>query len=276
MSTSQNHIIPAIGDMKLADVKPIHIQSIIDSLSKTHKPSTITTIRTIVHIIFESAVSCRLIEYNPVTPIHAPRNRRTAVRTLDNTELSRLITASKGTPFELSILVTIFTGLRKGEVCGLQWDDLNISTGTLLVCHSVSQISAEHIELKSTKSDKSRLIKLPSALLAVLKSVKAKRQAKGLMSEWICCRNDGSMMTPNALSSGYCRVVKKAGIKNTSIHKLRHTHATVLMDAGVPLKVISERLGHASINTTASIYLHVTQHMQDVAADVLDDKLGGL
>lgn len=268
------HVLPVIGAMKISDVKPAHIQSLVDKKLKTLAPKTIKSILGAVHRLFECALKAQAIMNNPAHSVTTPRVKRVKVKTADKDELSQLITAVSNTDIEMIIRIVIFTGLRRGELCGLKWGDLNTVTGTLTVQRSITQVKGI-VEEKPTKTDTPRQIKLSASLLAALKAYRVQLQKLNQLSEWMCVKTDGSQHTPYSLEHSFHRTIVKAGLKLT-LHSLRHTQATMLINAGVPVKVVSERLGHSTTTITQNLYTHVLPHMQDKAASVLEDELNGI
>jgi integrase len=268
------HILPVIGKMKILDVRTPHIQSLIDKKLNTLAPKTINSIRGAVHRLFECALAAQAIMNNPVHSVTTPRLKRVKVKTADKAELSQLMAAVNGTDIEMIVRIAIFAGLRRGELCGLKWDDLNISTGTLTVQRSITQVRGI-VEEKPTKTDAPRQIKLSDSLLTALKAYRLKLQKSSKLSEWMCVKLKGGRHTPYSLGRSFHRVAVKAGMKLT-LHSLRHTQATMLINAGVPVKVVSERLGHSTTTITQNLYTHVLPHMQDQAASVLETELDGI
>ncbi|MCY8234834.1 site-specific integrase [Priestia endophytica] len=170
--------------------------------------------------------------------------------------------------------VCSYTGLRRGEVLGLKWEDFDSEEGTLHVQRNLiyDKLGFRFGPLKTEASD--RIIKLDDSIMNVLKLQK-KRQAEMKLlfgasygkEDLIFSREDGQPIYPRTLTTIFNRIVKKAEVPKIGFHDLRHTHATLLLEAGVSLKEVQERLGHSSIKMTGDIYAHVTNTMKTNSAE---------
>ncbi|MFL6971218.1 MAG: tyrosine-type recombinase/integrase [Xanthobacteraceae bacterium] len=168
-------------------------------------------------------------------------------------------------------------GMRRGEALGLRWQDINWQRGTAHIVQTVAPDKSDRgkaVILERTKTAAgSRSVKLTADTLAALKAHK-KRQAERQLAaaDWrdhdlIVCTSFGTPVNPGNVSRSYAAILKRAGLRRIRVHDLRHTHATLLLLAGIPAKIVSERLGHASISITLDTYSHVLPDMQDEAAD---------
>lgn len=158
--------------------------------------------------------------------------------------------------------------MRRGEILALQWQDFNPETRLLVVRRALSHITTKEVGVGSTKTGKVRVIALDDTLVRILEE---HREATPYQkpSDCICSHADGTFLIPQAFTK-YCgSLMKRLGLAIT-LHGLRHTHATALIAAGVPVKVISERLGHSSVVITQDIYGHVLPTMQRQAADIME------
>jgi integrase len=175
-----------------------------------------------------------------------------------------------GTPYRLPFLLVVGTGMRRGEVLRLKWEDFKAETRTLIVARAIVQTRGA-ITVKLSKSGRTRVILLPINLIEELKQHKEAQKAKGYTGEWIVTTNAGDRMNPTSFANGVDLARKRAGVK-APLHSWRHDQATTLLMAGVPAKIVSERLGHSTINTTQDIYAHVLPTMQAPAVEILDAK----
>ena len=168
----------------------------------------------------------------------------------------------------------ITTGLRRGEVAGLTWHDLDLTAGRLTV--NQARVVVDHKVIESApKSERSvREIGLDASTVAALKAHRARQaterlawgpeyQATDLVFTW----ENGRPLHPNVISRTFTRLAEKAGLPAIRLHDLRHSYASAALTAGVGLKVVSERLGHASISITGDIYSHVSREVDQSAAD---------
>ncbi|MCP4377573.1 MAG: site-specific integrase [bacterium] len=174
-------------------------------------------------------------------------------------------------------LLAVTTGLRRGEILGLRWSDVDLAAGTLTVQQSLEQIK-DGLRFKSPKTHRSRRsLALPAMTVEALRSHRAsqaeERLALGVAWEehgLVCPRPAGAPWAPDTLSTAFAAFVRGSGMKPFRFHDLRHSHATHLLRAGVHPKVVSERLGHSSVGITLDTYSHVLPGMQQDAVRLID------
>ena len=184
-------------------------------------------------------------------------------------DLQRMLTGLDGTRYRIPFLLIQGTAMRRGEVVGLKWEDFRADTCTLIIQRAMVQVKGRVIE-KKPKNNKTRVVLLPNYLVEELEAHREYQHSMGWITDWIVTNNKGEHMTPYALSSAI-RDIRKSANVTASMHEWRHNQATMLLLKGVPVKVVSERLGHSNINITQDVYAHVLPQMQKVAADILDD-----
>ncbi len=158
--------------------------------------------------------------------------------------------------------------MRRGEILALQWQDFDPAHRMLIVRRALSHANTK-VVVGSTKTGKVRTVALNDSLVTILQEHRGE-SAFNKPTDWICVGKDGSHLIPLSLTRYFTKLVGKLGLDCT-LHGLRHTHATSLIAAGVPVKVISDRLGHANISTTMDIYGHVLPTMQRQAADIVEN-----
>jgi integrase len=184
--------------------------------------------------------------------------------------------------FGTMLRVIAATGARRGEVCALRWSDLDTQAGALTIRRSLAAVVGGPIE-KDTKTHAARRIALDKATLAALASHRAtavERAAVGgfsfdVNSFMFTSANGVSPVHPDALTSVFRRLCDKLGLKGVRLHDLRHLHATQLLAAGVPVRTVSGRLGHANAATTLNVYAHFLEASDRDAADVIGGLLDG-
>jgi integrase len=174
----------------------------------------------------------------------------------------------------------VTTGLRRGEILGLRWSDVDLTAGIVTVVQSLEQTD-EGLRFKSPKTHRSRRsISLPAITIEALRSHRA-TQAKERLAlgparnehGLVCPRPDGAPWAPDVFSTTFAAFVRRSGMKPFRFHDLRHSHATHLLRVGVHPKVVSERLGHSSVSITLDTYSHVLPGMQQDAVRLIDSAL---
>ena len=283
------HLIPALGAIPLAKLAPVHIQR------TTRRPlpsgrrdgSGGLSAQTVVHharvlsAALRRARALRLIATNPIEETSQPKVQRQEIEALEPAEAAALLTAARRTRMFPLIFLALATGLRRGEILGLRWSDVDLARRTLTVAQSLEQTASGGLALKSPKTKRSRrTIALSPAVVEELQAHRAKQAAERLAlgmgrdpAGLVFTGIDGDPLRPDGITWRFAKLVKLAGVKRISFHGLRHTHATDLLRAGVHPKIASDRLGHSSIAVTMDIYSHALPALQEEAAQRIDAAL---
>ena len=183
--------------------------------------------------------------------------------------------------FRVIILLTIFTGLRRGEVLGLEWQDIDFKNSSLTVRQASQYVSAIGIYTKDPKTETSnRMISIPDSIIKLLKEYKRKQLEARLRlgDKWIETNRlfvqwNGSPMHPDTIAKWFRQFLEDKNLPHITFHGLRHTHATLLISQGLDVRTVSNRLGHAQTSTTLNIYAHAFAKMDREASDKLDNLL---
>jgi integrase len=290
LSHIRNHILPAIGHMRLDQVKPLHIINMLNDmkrkdaddkpLSERTKQDSYLTIRN----IFERAVEWQIIKNNPVKNVKKPRvTEEKDLIVYDEEEVESLFTSVENEPFHWRMFLTLIlaTGLRRSECLGLEWSKVDLDKGTVDITQVITK-GRNGAVIKGPKSKKSkRLLSLPESVVEELKffQLQWKKEKMRMRDKWIekdrqwvFCNEDGTHFHPDTPTTWWTRFTKRSGVRYIKLHDLRHTSATLLINQGVHAKIISERLGHSDIRVTMNTYGHVLRKADQEAAN----KLNGL
>jgi integrase len=271
------HLTPALGHLPLDRLHPMTIQELwARQLDTEISSTTVRKHHNVLHSALASAVRMRLLIVNPADAVTPPRPRHREMKVLEDDGVARLLATVKGTAIHIPVLLALATGMRRGEVLGLRWSDIDFAAGSLAVRQTLQEAEGQRI-MKGPKTPRSRrVIALPSVVVEALRQHRAEQaQVRLLLGaryanlDLVCTQSDGS----GWWASNFDRSFRNAkGLANVDVrfHDLRHTHATQLLIAGVHPKVVSERLGHASIGITLDTYSHVLPSMQEEAADKID------
>jgi integrase len=271
------HIIPGLGGLKLAKLQPAHLQRYYsDRLDSGAAASSVRKEHNILHAAFKHAVMLRQMATNPADLVTPPRPKRTEMHFLTEIEAAAMLQAAKDTALYLPLLLAVGTGMRRGELLALRWSDVDLDGGTATVNQTLQEAYGA-ILFKEPKTTRSRRrITLPGLVVDALRVEHAKHVEKELAAEpgYVPCdlvlpAPGGGPWWPSNFDRIWRRFKTKQALK-IRFHDLRHTHATQLLKAGVNVKVISERLGHASIGITLDTYSHVMPGMQEEAAERID------
>ncbi|MDP1383003.1 tyrosine-type recombinase/integrase [Priestia megaterium] len=265
-------ILPILGHVGLTDLNGPVCQKFFNHLvDEGLSERYIEYIYTVLNGALEKAIDWDLLLKNPLRKVDIPRGRRRKYVVWTKEELIRFLQFSKIENVHYSALFFVcgYTGLRRGEMLALKWQDINSEKGTLHVQRNLiyREGNFSYGPLKTESSN--RIIKLDDDTLRVLLQHKKRQSELKLLygprysqEDLIFCREDGQAIYPRTMTTIFNRAIKKAEVPKIRFHDLRHTHATLLLEAGVSLKEVQERLGHSSIKMTGDIYAHVTDEMK--------------
>lgn len=262
---------------KFSDYFGKSVSELFDMEDKRLSDSTIRYYHAVVSSILTTAVQWQIIPFNPCERVKPPKITEKESRYLNEYETADLLAALEGEPFQYSVAVKllIFTGLRRGELCGLEWSDIDFINNKLSVRHTSLYSPEKGIFVDTPKTKKSmRTITLPTQAAIMLKEYRfwQENNAAELGESWQTSNRlftswNGSPVHPDTLSSWFHSFVKRKKLPDICLHSLRHTSASLLIAAGTPLKVVSDRLGHGSLSTTGNIYVHQIQSAEAAAAE---------
>lgn len=295
----KQYLKPGLGRILLAKLRPLHIQQHLNmQMDSSLSATSVRYQYNILRAALTQAMKWQMLTTNPCAAIDPPRKEKYKAAVYKPDELQTLLTAAAGTNIHLPVVLAVSCGLRRGEVCGLRWRDIDLSKGLLFVRNSLDWEQSK-LTLRPVKTSTSeRSVKLPlmaSEALAKEKRHQAadKIRAGGLYvdQDFVWAWDDGRPHDPDYLYKTFQKLIKRYNeqidkdedltkdqklekkLPIIRFHDLRHSHATALLLEGVSVKVISERLGHSSTKITQDIYSHVLPQMQEHAADVMDKLL---
>jgi integrase len=284
----KKNIVPAIGALLLAKLRPVNISEAYSAALKNGRkdgrsgglaPRTVGHMHRVLKQALSQAVKWELLTRNPADAVDPPKVEWKPVSTYDLSETAQILEAVRGKAIFMPALLAVMCGLRRGEICALRWRNVDLEGAQLSVIESVEQTSSG-LRFKSPKSGKGRKVALPPIVTDELRSHRA-RLAQELLKlgkrisddDFVVSHPDGSMLPPIHVSQQWGFAIAKTGLAKLRFHDLRHAHATHLLAMGVHPKVASERLGHSRVGITLDLYSHVIPGMQEDAASDLDQAL---
>lgn len=258
------YIFPAFGSMKLKDVKPIHIQNLINEMGAAGKSKSLQRqVLVALNGMFKYAVRNGLIQGNPAQYTEyyeVPIRRKEA---LTSQQVAELLEACKGTRAEIAIHLALFCGLRRGEIVALKWSDIEEESKTIHIKTSVEFVRNRPVEKPPKSRAGNRIIPVPPHLWTML-------QTRPKKSIFVVPSAKGTQLTETGIRRLLQPVQKKVSF-DFGLHNLRHTYATVLDKLGVPPKTCQYLLGHADLSTTKDIYTHIQDEHLIQAAKMLEN-----
>ena len=260
---TNKHFIPAIGKLQLAKVLPLHIRHMINGMGNL-QPSTLKNYIRILYSAMQCAIEAGLIRDNPVANAKLPRVPPTKFCIIDRPLFPAFIEAANATPYPNELLIMLMTGLRIGEVRGLQWGDCDLKAGTIHVQRQLHPINHDNPRYSAPKYGEDRTIHIPEEAVAVLRNQR-RRQAEQRLASGHWVDDDISRDLVFRLADGRAhndrtvyKAVKAAGAAigkpELHPHDLRHSYAIAALSSGVDIKTVQHNLGHKTANMTLDVY----------------------
>ncbi len=275
----EKDLIPAFGSLTLVQLRPEHIQShYTANIQAGLAPRTVRYHHAVLHVALKTAVRLGLLARNPADAAMPPRAKRPDMQTWDEDELNRFLEASKESPYYDLFYTVLFTGMRRSELLGLRWSDVDFIMSQIYISRGLHQLKDNTYVCTEPKSEHSRrAIALSPSVINLLKRSKEKRKLDCIVwnlpfseSSPVFCKHDGNPLRPNTVTRVWHDAAKKAGLKDIRLHDARHTHASIMLKRGIHPKIVQERLGHSSIQMTLDTYSHVAPGLQQKAAEAFE------
>jgi len=289
LSLIEHWIRPELGALPLTRLQPLHVQQLYsralegprrDGRPGGLKPQSVLHIHRVLSEALKMAVRWQLAARNVCDAVEPPSVRPAEIEAIDEAQGAMLLDAARGTRLYIPVMLALTCGLRRGEILGLRWGDVDWMHGLLWIRRSVEQTRAG-ATIKEPKSPRSRRsVALPPVTIEALQAHQARqqelRQALGpdyQDNDLICPRDDGSLWDPQAFTSAYRALLRRRGLSGPNFHALRHSHASQLIRAGLDIKLVSARLGHAKSGFTLETYGHLLPGQDQEAARRIDKAL---
>ena len=286
----EQHIVPMLGRMRLRDIKTYHVQDFIMKLNCMPRPDgkpghiapqTVKRYTTVLRSMLTMAYKMYYMDDDVGLSrrLTFPKERYQEVDVFTIEEAKAILAATKTEPINIRLLIelALFTGMRRSEIVGLKWSDINFDKQSLSVRRSIYKPKGEKSIEKEPKSHSSfRTIAIPNCLCETLEEYKKSQEQYSLsLSTWqnldyIFTDDSGNVMNPQTPTKQFSHFLARHNIRHLKFHCLRHTSATILLATGCDIKTVSARLGHSSTETT-NIYLHMLESVDKQAAQQFDD-----
>lgn len=280
---ARRHLIPALGRTTLERLSIHDIAGLIaKKRSEGLSPRTAQYVLYVLRNALNKAVRWGAASRNVAALVDAPRVPHRDVNVLSPTDALRLVGAARDDHLEALWVLAISTGLRRGELLGLTWNDVDLDRRQLRVTKALQRVSGKGLVLVETKTRRARRsIVLPIGAVEALRRQKARQteDRKGAGNSWketefVLKSSEGTALDPDNVSRSFARLLDRAHLPRMRFHDLRHSCASLLLAQHVPPRVVMETLGHSRISVTLDTYTHVMPALQRDAADAMDRALG--
>ena len=281
----RNHIKPAMAAIKLDALDAHTVQKFYNRLSAERdgkpglSPKSVQIVHGVLHKALQQAVEIGYIRFNPADACKRPRAEKPEIKPLDNDAMASFVKAIQGHRFETIYLTMLFTGMRRGEVCGLTWDCVDLERGTILINKQLQNVPGQPGEYRliSTKNSKGRTITAAASVVQLLRKHRAQQLRDRLKagpiwedSGLVFCNEAGGHLSPSTVYHSYKRIMASIGLPDARLHDLRHSYAVAALRAGDDIKTVQGNLGHHAASFTLDVYGHVTEEMKQASADRME------
>ena len=281
------HIEPYFTPLRLAldSLTPQHIQSYYNAKHRPKKgkglsANSIKRHHAVIHGALKEAVKKNLLLYNPADRVTLPKIEQFIGKAYTREQANNLLQLLKQEPLRSAVILGLFYGLRRSEVCGLRWRDIDFDACTLRICNTVVKTKTliEHEKTKSRASKRTMLL-IPETIpyLKELQEMQIENERlcgnSYVVGEHVCVWPDGRPVSPDYVSKGFRSFLLKNNLPIIRFHELRHTAGSLLLEKGLSAKQIQEYLGHEKVSTTLDIYGHLSVEGKAAAAQTMDSLL---
>jgi integrase len=280
----RNHVVRLIGRRRLRDISPDLLSAMYGRMLEEGKsPALIKSVHRVLHGMFAHAVLWKYLSENPAVSAITPKQERKEFATWTPDQLAQFLRVAREHRWGIGYLLSAATGMRRAEVCGQRWADVDLELGLLDVRWTRLEINGRVVDKPSPKSKQGRRTipldqGVTSALRSELLAQKKSRLAQGETyhdTGFVLVNPNGEGVRPNAYSQAFKRLAKKAGVPEVRLHDVRHTWGTLAVAAGIDPKTVSQLLGHATVAFSLDRYTHGTDDARRTAAEVMGRLISG-
>lgn len=282
------NIKPYIGSVKLQALNAHQIQKMLNDLKNNHARKTLLCVKSVLHAALQQAFIIGLIPSNPCAKVVVPKggNAKREISPLTQSQIDKFLAECRGSEYEILFKVALFTGMREGEIMGLQWRNIDFENGVILIDHQLKRTKSAVYYLDETKTHEIRKIKPAPAVMKLLKQqkkIQAERRLRagdlwndGGFHDLVFTNEFGQHYGKNTLLHNVQKMANRIGVKSFRFHDLRHTFAVASILAGDDIYTISKTLGHSNVKITLDTYSHYTDDLRNKASLNMEAFMQGL
>lgn len=273
------YVLPRLGEVSLRSLRADHLDDLYNHLLSGGgkqggplAPKTVHEAHLVVRNALDLAVRRDLVDRNVALSVHSPRRRgggTVVARVWNADEVAEFLRGASGQRLFPALHLAVHTGMRRGELVGLKWHDLDATLARISVHRTIQCLAGNPVEFAAKTRSSRRSIDLDPTTMSVLNDWRARLEIADLPAgpdDWMFCNAKGRLLHPESLSQLFARIVARSGLPKIRFHDLRHTHASLLVAHGIPIKVVTERLGHSHPAFTMHTYQHLLPGMSADAA----------
>ena len=276
------HLNPALGGIRLSKLSPSDVQEFLnEKLASGLSPRTVGYLRAVLRAALNWAIRWDLVARNVAKLVDAPRVKKANLETFTADEVKVFLQATEGSRFRALFVLAVSTGMRRGEILGLRWSDVDVKKGVLTVNHALQRVNGRLTLVEPKSHSSRRSLRLPQVALAALVNHRLQRNEMRLAAgkEWqdtgfVFTTGRGTPLDHGAVLRGLQTILKRANLRHQRFHDLRHCHASLLLAEGVHPRVVMEMMGHSQVSLTLNTYSHVIPALQSAAVAKIDAALG--
>jgi len=279
------HIKPYLANILLENLKPLHLQNFYDEKLKNGKldgkgglsARTVLALHRIIHSALQQAVKWQLVIRNVAEAVEPPKAKKYKASFLTDKQTEELIAKAKNTDIYIPIMIAIYTGARRGEILGLNWNNVDLEKGIIKIVDNLCA-TKNGLIIKQPKTNSGiRTIAISKSLVKILKNHKINQMKNKIRlgesykeNNMVCCYEDGHLFNPKRFSAKFNELLQANNLPMVRFHDLRHSHASLLVKMGVQPKEISSRLGHSNIGITMDLYSHLYEEADKEVANMFE------
>ena len=274
-------IYPALGELKMPDITPANISALLLSMQSQDKAhATCVKVYTILHSLFKMAYMTDVVPIDPMDKVERPKPRKNELKDADVEaytveEVQRIFTALEREPLKWRVLLRLLidTGIRRGECCGLRWQNIDFKANTITIAGNLCYTPQKGIYLDTPKSGKVRTIDVDPEIISLLRQLRQEQASHAISTYVFTQPNSPEPMHPQSPAKYMQKFSKKYGVPNLHPHKLRHTFASIAITNGADVASVSEKLGHSDKAVTLRMYTHADQESMKRASQIFRNAL---
>ncbi len=275
----RRHIIPALGNIALTQLKPEHLQRYYSDKLTDLSSQSVRHHHMVLHNALKTAVRWGSLSRNPADAVSPPRTVRLEMQTWGEDDIHRFLEAAKDSQYYALFYLALFTGMRRSELLALRWQDVDLMLGHVYVNRGLHHLRDGSIVFRAPKTAKGkRSVALPPSAIMALKEHQERQKFERMMlgmeptdEALVFSHPNGNPWLPNTVTHAWIKLVRRTGLKRIRLHDARHSHASLLLKQGTHPKIVQERLGHSGIAITLDTYSHVAPGLQQAAALRFDE-----